>query len=102
MHPCPSRSGLACCHGYRVAAGEREVGCVETPIFAGPSSEPAFLRVRTSAAIAGTFRIVPTRFVIGIDADRRRVAIAVEEGEVATLPERLPLGVAARTGDARP
>jgi hypothetical protein len=84
---------LACCHGYVVAAGDLEIGEVETPIFAGPLSEPDYLLVRTVGSISGTFRIVPTTLVTDIDEDRQLVAIASDHDAVAALPERLPVRI---------
>lgn len=86
-----SPNGLACCHGYRVVAGELDVGHVETPIFSGALSEPEFLLVRTSSAISGTFKIVPTGVVVVVEPDGRRLEIAVDAAAVDALPERLPL-----------
>lgn len=82
---------LACCHGYLVVAGGLDVGRVETPIFSGALREPEFLMVRTSSAIAGTFKVVPTRIVVAVEPDGRRLEIAVDAGGVDALPERLPL-----------
>lgn len=84
-------SALASCHGYRVAAGDLEVGEVETPIFSGPLVMPEFLLVRTAGTIAGTFRAVPTALVVDVDPALRRVAIDADGESLAALPERLPL-----------
>jgi hypothetical protein len=90
--------GLACCHGYRVAAGDLDVGEVETPVFSGPLAEPEFLLVRTAGSISGTFRAVPTACVVDVDPTRRRVAIDVDGERIAALPEQLPLRRGARSG----
>jgi hypothetical protein len=86
-----SSIGLACCHGYVVAAGGLEVGRVETPIFSGALREPEFLLVRTSPAIAGTFRFVPSGLVVELDREGRRLELAGDGASIAALPESLPL-----------
>ena len=95
MGETPPFDALARCHGYRVAAGDVDIGEVETPIFSGPRVEPDFLLVRTTGTIAGTFRAVPAAFVVDVDPARRRVAIAADDERIAALPEHLPL----RRGD---
>jgi hypothetical protein len=91
MNRISSSRVLACCHGYRVAAGGLLVGEVETPIFSGPLGDPEFLLVRTVRSISGTFRIVPVALVLEIDRERRLVAIVGDDDVLASLPERLPL-----------
>jgi hypothetical protein len=81
---------LAHCHGFGVAAGERRVGAIETPVFAGPSSTPDYLIVRTDAGIDGTFRLVPASLVVDVDTSRRLITLGVGRDQVEGLPQRLP------------
>ena len=82
---------LATCHGYLVTAGDRQIGRVETPVFAFGAREPDQLIVRTSDSIAGTFRVVPASLVEDLDPERRLIRLAVGSDALAAFPERLPL-----------
>jgi hypothetical protein len=82
---------LAWGHGFAVAPGLRPIGAIETPLFAGPATAPDYLLVRTSGAIDGTFRAVPTSLVVDVDIPRRAITLGTDHDSIAALPEHLPL-----------
>jgi hypothetical protein len=90
---------LARCHGFSVTAGGRRIGVVETPVFPTATSEPDYLIVRTTAALPGTFRVVPVASVAALDAAVDEIALDLAWEDVSALPERLPL---AEDGAERP
>jgi len=87
---------LARCHGYDVAAGQARIGAVETPVFAGPTSAPDYLIIRTPETISGTYRVIPAALVADVDRDRRIITLRIDESALAAYPEQLPLRPTAR------
>jgi hypothetical protein len=91
MASAASDGPLACCHGFFVVAGGRQVGAIETPVFPGASSDPDFLVVRTEDSIPGTFRVVSAALVEDVDQAARSITLSVDRDAIAALPEELPL-----------
>ena len=82
---------LGRCHGFAVYVDGTPIGFVETPLFPGLARDPDYVLVRTSSALAGTYRVVSTALIDGIDVARRHIRLSLDAEGVGALPERLPL-----------
>jgi hypothetical protein len=89
--PKTSMRGLASCHGFAVIAANGPVGTIETPLFTGAATEPDYLIIRTTAAIEGAFRVVPTALVENVDPLGHQIFLNADHNTIASLPEYLPL-----------